>query len=55
MGYSPDIVVTSLQKIISSKKVISMDIAEMNPKYDRDNQTAKLAASLIHQVIHTDY
>jgi len=30
-----------------------MDIAEMNPKYDVDGQTAKLAASLIHHVIHT--
>lgn len=55
MGYSPDIVVTSLQKIISSKKVISIDIAEMNPKYDRDNQTAKLAASLIHEIVHSNF
>ncbi len=53
MGFDPEIVIMCLQKILASKKVISMDIAEMNPNYDRDNQTAKLAASLIHRVIHT--
>jgi len=53
MGFSPDIVLETLQMIIDSKKLISLDIAEMNPKYDIDNQTAKLAASLIHFVIHS--
>jgi len=52
MGFSPDIVLETLQMIIDSKKLISLDIAEMNPKYDTDGQTAKLAASLIHFVIH---
>lgn len=55
MGYTPDIVGMCLKKILASKKVISIDIAELNPKYDNDNQTAKLAASLIHQVIHSDF
>ena len=52
MGFDPDIVLSCLQKIFESKKVISLDIAEMNPKYDQDNQTAKLAAGLLHQIIH---
>lgn len=52
MGFSPDIVLECLEIIIDSKKMISFDIAEMNPSYDRDDQTAKLAASLIHFVIH---
>ena len=55
MGFSPDIVTESLETIISSGKLISLDIAEMNPQYDRDNQTSKLAASLIHQVIHAEF
>ena len=55
MGFSPAIVIACLEKILSSKKVMSLDFAEMNPKYDRDNQTAKLAASLIHHVIHTKF
>ncbi|MBD0778375.1 formimidoylglutamase [Maribacter sp. ANRC-HE7] len=52
MGFAPDIVLKSLWTIIRSKKMIGMDIAEMNPKYDRDDQTAKLAASLIQYVLH---
>jgi len=52
MGFSPKIVLDTLEIIIKSKKMISMDIAEMNPKYDIDGHTAKLAASLIHYVIH---
>jgi formiminoglutamase len=52
MGYSQDIVLESLKTIVASNKLISLDVAEMNPKYDVDGQTAKLAASLIHFVIH---
>ncbi len=52
MGFSPDTVLDTLQMIIDSKKLISFDIAEMNPQYDVDHQTAKLAASLIHFMIH---
>lgn len=52
MGFSPGIVLECLELIIKSEKLISLDIAEMNPKYDVDHQTAKLAASLVHFVIH---
>ncbi|MCM4152771.1 formimidoylglutamase [Arenibacter sp. N53] len=52
MGFSPELVLECLKIIIDSKKLISLDIAEMNPNYDIDQQTAKLAASLIHFVIH---
>ena len=52
MGYSQDIVLACLRTILASKKLISLDIAEMNPTYDVDGQTAKLAASLVHYVIH---
>jgi formiminoglutamase len=52
LGFRPKIVLETLEIVIQSKKLISMDIAEMNPTYDFDNQTAKLAASLIHYVIH---
>ncbi len=52
MGFSPDIVLESLKVIAETKKLISMDIAELNPALDRDNQTAKLAASLVHFIIH---
>ena len=52
MGFSPDIVLASLNTIIESRKMISLDLAEMNPTFDVDQQTAKLAASLVHYVMH---
>lgn len=52
MGFAPDIALEAIRTIIKSKKLVSMDIAEMSPAYDNDNQTAKLAASLIHFVLH---
>lgn len=52
MGFTPKIVIESLALILKSNKLISMDIAEMNPTYDIDNHTAKLAASLVHYVLH---
>ena len=52
LGFTPSVVLESLQLILDSKKLVSLDIAEMNPKYDIDNQTAKLAASLVHFVMH---
>ncbi|QLG44675.1 formimidoylglutamase [Costertonia aggregata] len=54
MGFSPDIVLECLRLIIDSKKMIGLDIAELNPKYDIDNRTAKLAASLVHYIIHNE-
>ncbi len=55
MGFEPSVVTACLRTILSSKKVIALDIAEMNPKYDRDHQTAKLAASLIHYIVHSEF
>lgn len=52
MGFDPKTVIESLALILKSKKLVSLDIAEMNPKFDNDNQTAKLAASLVHFVMH---
>lgn len=38
--------------IISSKKTISYDFAETNPKFDIDFRTAKLAAGLIFRILN---
>ncbi len=50
-GFSPNFVYEILEFLISSKKVISCDIAELNPKYDRDSQTASLASRLIDFIV----
>jgi formiminoglutamase len=48
MGFAPDVVLKTLALLFQSKKVISLDLAEMNPHYDQDNATARLAARLVH-------
>ncbi|MEX0313320.1 MAG: formimidoylglutamase, partial [Allomuricauda sp.] len=55
MGFTPHIVLECLKTIIASGKLISVDLAEMNPKYDIDGQTAKLAASLIHHIMDLQF
>ena len=52
MGFAPDIVLECLKTIIHSKKLLALDIAETNPEFDRDQQTARLAASLLHFIFH---
>lgn len=37
------------REILQSGKVVSTDIAELNPGYDSDNRTAKLAAALVFE------
>ncbi len=41
------------QEILRSPKLVSMDIAELNPAYDIDMRTAKLAANLIFELVAT--
>jgi formiminoglutamase len=50
MGMDPDFVFRMLQLLFESGKVISCDLAEMNPEYDRDSMTALLAARLVEMV-----
>lgn len=51
MGFYPEDIMPFLDLILQSKKLISVDLAELNPKYDQDNQTALLAAALIHKIL----
>ncbi len=53
MGFSPDIVLTALKQICASNKLISIDIVELNPTYDLDNCTARLAAQLVLHIIES--
>ena len=47
-GLFPAEVLPFLEKIIESGKMISFDVAELNPSLDEDRRTAMLAAKLIH-------
>jgi formiminoglutamase len=47
LGFTPFFVFKMLRFLFDTNKVISCDIAELNPTLDRDNLTANLAAKLV--------
>ena len=51
MGFSPQIAFKVFELIASSKKLISLDVVELNPKFDQDNATARLAARSIEYIL----
>ena len=52
LGLYPWHVIPLLRQIAFSGKVVSYDISEHTPRYDIDHRTAKLAASLVYEIIH---
>lgn len=50
IGFQPKFALELINHIFNSKKVISCDIAEMNPVYDEEEITALLAVELINLV-----
>lgn len=51
LGIHPEIALILLQEIISSGKLLTLDIVELNPGQDQDNRTARLGASLLYHVV----
>jgi len=47
LGIGPGCVIESLKLLQDSNKLLSMDIVELSPPYDKDCQTAKLGACLL--------
>lgn len=52
-GLNPEVVLKFLKQIFKTKKVVCFDIAEVSPRFDHDNNTAKLAAVIIYAIINT--
>jgi len=52
VGFNPDIVFACLEILIDSGKIAGLDVAETNPSFDHDGKTAKLAAGMLHYVMH---
>lgn len=50
-GFDIDFVQACLKHLLKSDKIISVDVAELNPEFDIDSRTSKLAAGLIYQII----
>ncbi|WP_373521490.1 formimidoylglutamase [Aquiflexum sp.] len=51
MGFSPELAFKVLDWIARSGKLISMDVVELNPEFDQDNATARLAARCVEFVL----
>jgi len=51
LGLQPWILLTVLKHIIRSEKMVSFDIAEVSPRFDRDNVTANLASTVIFHMV----
>jgi formiminoglutamase len=51
MGFNPQIAFKVFELIAKSKKLISLDVVELNPKFDQDNSTARLAARAIEYIL----
>ena len=52
-GLEPEMVLSFVKQILRSGKVISFDISEVSPRFDHDDNTAKLAAVIIYAVLNT--
>ncbi len=51
-GILPDhVFLNCLNRIIDSGKLLSIDIAELNPDFDIDDRTARLAAFILHHIV----
>jgi formiminoglutamase len=53
LGFTPEIVWKALDIIIQSNKLLSLDIVELNPVYDKDNATARLGARCVEYIVRT--
>lgn len=52
LGLPPWRIIPLVRQLAASGKAISYDIAELSPRHDFDQHTAKLAASLVYEIMH---
>jgi len=52
-GLNPETVLSLLKHVLASGKVVSFDFAEVSPRFDSDDHTAKLAAVFIYALVNT--
>jgi formiminoglutamase len=50
LGFEPQLIFKLLEQLVNSKQLISVDLAELNPVYDIDNATSRLAAGCIEHI-----
>jgi formiminoglutamase len=52
LGIATETLLLVAQEAAQSPKLLAIDIAEVNPRYDIDSRTARLAARIVHTLIH---
>jgi len=52
-GLQPETVLRLLKHVLASGKVVTFDFAEVSPRFDSDDNTAKLAAVFIFALVNT--
>jgi len=52
-GLHPEIGLVLIKHIVKSGKMVGFDIAEISPRFDEDNRTAKLGAIIIFALVNT--
>ncbi|MFT6835220.1 MAG: formiminoglutamase [Francisellaceae bacterium] len=52
LGIEAEYVIKALRLLKDSNKVVSLDIVELSPRHDVNNQTAKLASCLLMEYLH---
>ncbi len=50
-GLLPETVLVLIKQVAGLEKVTSVDIAEVSPRFDEDNRTAKLAAIIVYAIV----
>ena len=50
-GLQPALVRQLIRTVLNNPKVISFDVCEVNPQFDLDHRTAKLAAAFVNEVV----
>jgi formiminoglutamase len=55
MGFDPEVAFKVFDLLGKSKKLISLDVVELNPAYDQDQATARLAARCVEYVLRKNF
>jgi formiminoglutamase len=55
MGFDPEVAFKVFDLLAKSKKLISLDVVELNPTYDQDQATARLAARCVEYVLRKNF
>jgi len=52
-GLHPETILRLLKHVLASGKVVTFDFAEVSPRFDSDDNTAKLAAVFVYALVNT--